>query len=325
MPTLSVSVVVPLFNERETLPTLHERIRAALAPIGVPFEVILVDDGSRDGSAAAIRDIVGGDPCTRAIILRRNFGKAAALAAGFEAARGDVIITMDADLQDDPAEIPRFLEQLENGFDLVSGWKRHRQDPFGKVVASRLFNLATRVLTGGSLHDINCGFKAYRREVVQDIRLYGELHRFIPALASARGFSVGELEVVHHPRRHGESKYRFHRYLRGLIDLVTVHFLMKFRTRPAHLFGGIGLLFLAAGAAISAYLAWLWFQGQGPIGTRPLFAFGLFLMIVGLQSATFGLLAEMVTHLVQRNRDTYVVRAQSGRGLPARDPAGELT
>lgn len=322
-PRRSVSVVIPVFNERESLQPLHERTRAALEAAGVPFEVILVDDGSRDGSAQVIQALAAGDARTRGILLRRNFGKAAALAAGFDVARGDVIVTLDADLQDDPAEIPRFLDRLDEGVDLVSGWKQHRRDPFGKVVASRIFNFATRLLTGVSLHDINCGFKAYRREVVEDIRLYGELHRFIPVLASARGFSVAELPVVHHPRAHGRSKYNFERYARGLIDLVTVLFLMKFRTRPAHLFGGLGLVFIAAGAAITAYLAWLWLRGEGPIGTRPLFALGLFLMIVGLQSATFGLLAEMVTHLVQRNRDTYVVRTEVGRGLPERDRAGE--
>jgi glycosyltransferase involved in cell wall biosynthesis len=313
--TNSVSVVIPVYNERESLVLLAGQVVSNLEQLALPFEVIFVDDGSRDGSRDAIWKLTEQDRRFRGIALRRNFGKAAALAAGFEASRGDIVITLDADLQDDPAEIPKFLKLIRDGNDVVSGWKRQRHDRWTRVLASRLFNATTRLLTGVPLHDMNCGFKAYRREALQGLKLYGELHRYIPALVSGAGFVVTEVAVMHHARPYGRSKYTIQRYVRGLIDLLTVLFLMRFRTRPAHLFGGIGLVFLMAGMAISVYMAWLWVSGVRPIGSRPLFALGLFLVIVGLQSTTFGLLAEMLTNLFHRNEDTYAVMAAAGEGL----------
>jgi glycosyltransferase involved in cell wall biosynthesis len=235
--------------------------------------------------------------------LRRNFGKATALQAGFQIARGSVIITMDADLQDDPAEIPRFLAALEQGADLVSGWKRNRQDPITKTLPSKLFNFMTSFLTGIKLRDFNCGFKAYRREVVQSLDLYGELHRYIPVLAYANGFRIGEIAVTHHPRRFGKSKYSFERFLRGAFDLLTVLFLGNFKRRPLHLFGFIGISLFGLGFTIDAYLSLLWLTGTSWIGNRPLLIFGTLLIIVGVQVLIFGLLAEMVTAATYRRSE----------------------
>jgi glycosyltransferase involved in cell wall biosynthesis len=235
--------------------------------------------------------------------LRRNFGKATALQAGFQVAKGAIIITMDADLQDDPVEIPRFLEALEDGVDLVSGWKQNRQDPLTKTLPSKLFNFATSLLTGIKLRDFNCGFKAYRREVVQSLDLYGELHRYIPVLAYANGFRIGESPVNHHRRSYGKSKYRFERFLRGAFDLITVLFLGTFKRRPLHLFGLIGIVLFGVGFAIDLYLSLLWLTGIAYIGNRPLLILGTLLIIVGVQVLIFGLLAEMVTAATYRRSE----------------------
>ena len=252
-----VSVVIPCYNEVGTLSELHARIRAEFAELGVAAEILFIDDGSTDGSREQLRALAGMDPDCRVITFRRNSGKAAALQVGFEAARGEYILTLDADLQDDPHEIPRFLEALQR-VDVVSGWKAHRHDPVGKTLPSRLFNATVRHVTGVQLHDMNCGFKGYRRAVLREVRLYGELHRFIPALAAARGFRIGELVVTHHARRSGVSKYGWERFLRGFFDLLTVRYITKYRFRPLHLFGSIAVgLFvfsLALGACLSLYL-----------------------------------------------------------------------
>ncbi|MGH2617853.1 MAG: glycosyltransferase family 2 protein, partial [Thermomicrobiales bacterium] len=227
-----LSVVVPAMNEEGNIPALHGAIAAVLEPAAIPFEIIFVDDGSTDGTWAAIEAIAARDRRVAGLRHRRNFGKARGLATGFSVASGDVVVTMDADLQDDPAEIPRFLDKLDEGFDLVSGWKQRRQDPLGKTLPSRVFNTTVRVVSGVRLHDFNCGFKAYRRDVLRDIRLYGELHRFTPVLAHAEGFRVGELPVRHHPRRWGSSKYGWSRLIKGFLDLLTVTFLTEYRQRP---------------------------------------------------------------------------------------------
>jgi glycosyltransferase involved in cell wall biosynthesis len=289
-----ISVVVPLLNEERSLETLYEEIAAALEPLDDPFEVVFVDDGSTDGSMDVLTRLNAETTNVVVVHLRRNFGKAAALQAGFLEASGDVVVTIDADLQDDPAEIPRLLAKLDEGFDLVSGWKEHRNDPLLRRVFSRIFNWTTRVVSGVRLHDVNCGLKAYRAEVLQGLRIYGELHRFIPILASYRGFRVAELPVNHRPRQHGSSRYGPERYLRGFFDLLSVTFMGRYRHRPLHLFGGVGLLMGAIGFIILLYLTMVWLWGHG-IGQRPLLTLGVLLLVVGIQFVSLGLLSELVT------------------------------
>ena len=306
-PKVEVSVVAPVLNERESLLELCRRIAAALA--GRSFEIILVDDGSDDGGFETMKELHAADPRVRAVRLLQNFGKSAALAAGFERARGEFIVTIDADLQDDPDEIPRLLAGLADA-DLVSGWKQDRRDPAGKRLSSKLANAVTSVLSGIRLHDMNCGFKAYRREVVANLRLYGDLHRFIPVLAGARGFKVVELPVRHHPRRHGRSKYGLGRMPRGFFDLLTALFLTQYARRPLHLFGGIGASLSLLGFAALAYLSVLWMLDKGPIGTRPLFLGGIMLLLLGAQLMSLGLVGELITHLTYRPGEQYLVREE---------------
>ncbi len=305
---LDVSVVVPVLDEADTVSELAARIAGVLDRAGRSFEVVFVDDGSRDATAARIKEANGLDPRVKLVRLRRNFGKAAALCAGFDVSRGRVVITMDGDLQDDPDEIPRFLAELEErDLDLVSGWKKVRRDPISKRLPSRLFNWVTRRLARVELHDFNCGFKAYRREVLEQIALYGELHRYIPVLASRKGFAVGEIPVVHHRRRHGATKYGWDRYYKGLLDLITVLFITKYTRRPLHLFGFIGLGCLTAGLAINLYLVVIWLQGEY-LSNRPLLLLGVLLMLLGIQVLTTGLIGEMITFKNFRRSDSYSVR-----------------
>ena len=305
---LDVSVVIPVLNEAESVEELGARVAAVLDSQGLSFEVIFVDDGSSDGTSKRVKRANEADPRIKLIRLRRNFGKAAALCAGFDLSRGSIVITMDGDLQDQPEEIPRFLAKLEEeDLDLVSGWKENRQDPVNKRLPSRLFNWATRKLAQIDLHDFNCGFKAYRREVLEQISLYGELHRYIPVLASRRGFTIGELSVVHNARRHGKSKYGWDRYYKGLLDLITVLFITKYTRRPLHLFGMIGLTALLAGTTINTYLMVLWFMGE-PLSFRPLLLLGVLLMLLGIQVLTTGLIGEMITFKSFRRTDTYSVK-----------------
>ncbi|MGE5234180.1 MAG: glycosyltransferase family 2 protein [Acidobacteriota bacterium] len=309
---LAVSVIVPVLNEADTVGELARRVAAVLDTRGVSFEIVFVDDGSNDGTPARVREAHEADPRVRLVRLRRNFGKAAALCAGFDFSSGAVIVTMDGDLQDDPQEIPRFLEALDSGgFDLVSGWKRRRRDPMSKRYPSRLYNWVTKRLARVDLHDFNCGFKAYRREVLEQIAIYGELHRYIPVLASRRGFRIGEIEVEHHPRRFGESKYGWDRFYKGLLDLITVLFITKYTRRPLHLFGAFGLLFLTGGFAIDLYLAILWFQGEA-LSNRPLLLLGVLLMLLGIQVLTTGLIGEMITFKNFNRTDSYSVKERIG-------------
>lgn len=289
-----ISVVVPLLNEEQSLEPLLGEISSALEERGEEFEVVFVDDGSTDGSLTILQRLH--DESTNVVVvhLRRNFGKAAALQAGFLEAQGDVIVTMDADLQDDPAEIPQLLAKLDEGFDLVSGWKTRRNDPWARRVFSRMFNWATGVVSGVKLHDVNCGLKAYRAEVLKGMRIYGELHRFIPVLAAYRGFRVAEIPVNHRARPYGSSRYGPERYLRGFFDLLSVTFMGRYRHRPLHLFGGVGLLMGAIGFVILVYLTMLKIWGEA-IGHRPLLALGGLLVVVGIQLVSLGLLSEMVT------------------------------
>jgi glycosyltransferase involved in cell wall biosynthesis len=289
-----ISVVVPLLNEEHSLETLYREIGDALEPLGHEFEVVFVDDGSTDGSISVLSRLHDEHANVVVVRLRRNFGKAAALQAGFLEARGDIVVTIDADLQDDPAEIPKLLAKLDEGFDLVSGWKTRRNDPVARRVFSRVFNWTTGVISGVRLHDVNCGLKAYRADVLQGMRLYGELHRFIPVLAAYRGYRIAEIPVNHRPRQHGRSRYGPERYLRGFFDLLSVTFMGRYRYRPLHLFGGLGLLMGAVGFVVLLYLSVLWFWGHG-IGGRPLFFLGVLLVVVGIQLVSLGLLSELIT------------------------------
>ena len=289
-----LSVVVPLLNEEATLEPLYRELEAALAPAGLDWEVVFVDDGSTDGSCRELVRLHAAHLNNRVVRLRRNFGKAAALAAGVEVAAGEVIVTMDADLQDDPAEIPNLLTKLDDGFDIVSGWKCDRHDPFVRRFVSRIYNTATRLATGVKLHDMNCGLKVYRAEVFQHVRLYGERHRFVPVLAHHLGFSVAELPVNHRPRTNGHSRFGIERYLRAPFDLLTIVFMGRYRHRPLHLFGGVGVIAALAGVAILGYLTVDKIGGSG-IGGRPLLLLGVLLVVVGVQFLSLGLIGEMLT------------------------------
>jgi glycosyltransferase involved in cell wall biosynthesis len=289
-----ISVVVPVHNEERSVALLYDELRSALEPLGTPWEAIFVDDGSSDGSFAALTRLHNAADNVRVVRLRRNFGKAAALVAGFDQAQGETVVTIDGDLQDDPAEIPRLLAKLDEGFDLVTGWKTHRRDPLSRRILSRIFNRVTSAFSGVHLHDMNCGLKAYRAEVVHGLRLYGELHRFIPVLAHYRGFRIAELPVNHRPREHGRSRYGVERYLRGFLDLLTVSFIGRYRHRPLHLFGGLGLILGAFGTAILVYLTVLKALGNA-IGHRPLLLLGVLLLVIGMQFFSLGLISEMIT------------------------------
>jgi dolichol-phosphate mannosyltransferase len=290
----ALSVVVPLLNEQATLEPLYRELQAALAPIGIEWEVVFVDDGSTDGSYRELVRLHAAHLNVRVVRLRRNFGKAAALAAGIEEATGEFIVTLDADLQDDPAEIPNLLATLDDGFDVVSGWKCDRRDPFVRRFVSRIYNTATRLATGVKLHDMNCGLKAYRAEVFEHVRLYGERHRFVPVLAHHLGFSVTEVPVNHRARANGHSRFGIERYLRAPFDLLTIVFMGRYRYRPLHLFGGVGLTASLSGMAILGYLTVLKAGGAG-IGGRPLLLLGVLLVVVGIQFLSLGLIGEMLT------------------------------
>lgn len=299
MPNLTI--VVPAMNEEDSLRTLHERLIDVGRRADQRLEIIFVDDGSTDGTWAAIKSLAEANPRTRAIRLRRNFGKAAALSAGFSIARGDIVITMDADLQDDPEEIPRFLQALDQqSLDVVSGWKRVRHDPWHKVLPSRVFNAMVSRLTGVRLHDHNCGFKAYRKEVLAEVDLYGERHRFIPVLAAARGWRVGEIEVLHHPRVHGHSKYGLSRLGKGFLDLMSIYLLTGYARRPLHLIGSAGLMCFAAGSIGMVYLSVLWVLtrvGEGErvhLHEKAVFYYCILAILLGAQCVLAGLISELI-------------------------------
>jgi dolichol-phosphate mannosyltransferase len=297
-----ISVVVPVYNEERSVALLFEELQAALDPLDTSWEAVYVDDGSTDGTFAALTRLHAQNDNVRVVRLRRNFGKSAALGAGFDHACGDVIVTIDGDLQDDPAEIPHLLAKLDEGFDLVSGWKAKRRDPLTRRACSRVFNGAVGLVSGVHLHDMNCGLKAYRASVVRGLPLYGELHRFLPVLANQRGFRIAELPVNHRPRAHGRSRYGPERYLRGFFDLLTVSFIGRYRHRPLHLFGGLGLLTMIGGAVCLVYLTLLKAEGHA-IGNRPLLILGVLLVVVGIQLLSIGLIGEMITSLHEERAD----------------------
>jgi glycosyltransferase involved in cell wall biosynthesis len=297
-----ISVVVPVFNEERSVALLLDELQAALDPLEETWEVVFCDDGSIDGTFAALTRLYARHENVRVVRLRRNFGKAAALAAGFRQAHGGVIVTIDGDLQDDPSEIPRLLVKLDEGFDLVSGWKAKRHDSLTRRICSRIFNAAVGLVSGVRLHDMNCGLKAYRASVVRGLPLYGELHRFLPVLAYQRGFRIAEVPVNHRPRTHGRSRYGVERYLRGFFDLLSVSFIGRYRHRPLHLFGGLGLVTMTAGIAALLYLTVLKIEGRA-IGSRPLLILGVLLVVVGIQLLSLGLIGEMITSLHEERVD----------------------
>lgn len=309
-----LSIVIPVYNEVESLDALHAELNEVARQHGYELDILFVDDGSSDGSWQAIERLAASDSRVRGIRFRRNFGKAAALSAGFGAALGDLVMTLDADLQDDPHEIPRFLEAIANDLDVVSGWKQVRHDPWHKVLPSRIFNGMVSWLTGVRLHDHNCGMKCYRREVLAEVRLYGELHRFVPVLAHARGFRVGELTINHRARRFGQSKYGVRRFVKGFLDLLTVKFLTGFGQRPQHLLGTVGLCCFLAGFAGLVYLSAYWIVGQLwpspehlPLHQRPAVLYSLGALLLGGQLMSIGFLAELIIAYQGRDADTYSI------------------
>ncbi len=292
---LKISVVIPLLNEEESLVELSEKLEKHLTLVAKSlWEVIFVDDGSSDQSYSIITGLNKSDKRFKAIRFRRNYGKSAALSVGFERASGDIIITMDADLQDDPAEIPNLVSKIEQGYDLVSGWKMKRYDPISKTLPSKLFNRVTSLASGIKLHDFNCGLKAYRRDCAKSLHVYGEMHRFLPALAHQDGFLVTEIVVQHHPRKHGHSKFGTARFFNGFFDLITVVFVTRFFKKPLHLFGLFGFLSVFCGLAIDGYLLVEWLLGNTYLSNRPLAIFGLVLIVVGIQFISMGLIGEMI-------------------------------
>lgn len=292
---MDLSIVVPAFEEAASLPDLAAELHAVCQQEGWTYEVWMVDDGSRDDTWATIAQLHADNPRVAGIRLRRNYGKSAALEAGFARARGRYVATLDADLQDDPHELPALIATLQEGYDLVSGWKRERRDPLSKTLPSRFFNRVTRIVSGLPLHDFNCGLKVYRREVVQHITLYGELHRYIPLLAKWEGFDrITEQEVQHRPRQHGRTKFGLERFIRGFLDLISVVFLTRFAARPMHFFGGVGTLSFLVGVFISLYLTLDKIIYGSFIGDRPLLLLGLLMILFGAQMFTTGLLGEMI-------------------------------
>jgi glycosyltransferase involved in cell wall biosynthesis len=300
------SIVVPLYNEEKGLAELYNRIVLTMQSLSDSFEVIFADDGSTDNSFSVLKGLHEKDNRLKVVRFRKNFGKAAALTAGFNKAKGEIIITLDADLQDLPEEIPALLKTMDEGYDLVSGWKSNRKDSFSKRVASRLFNFVTAFYTGVNIHDFNCGFKCYRREVIEELELYGELYRYIPALANWKGFKVGEVKVDHHPRVHGKSKYGSERFLRGFFDLLTVIMLTKYPEKPLHFFGLLGTILSLAGLAINIYMAVLRISGKW-ISNRPILLLGILLLILGVQFIFFGLIGELIV-FSSRKEISYTIK-----------------
>jgi glycosyltransferase involved in cell wall biosynthesis len=314
-----LSVVIPVFNEEGSLDELHLQLIKVAEDRGYDLDVVFVDDGSTDRSWQIIEQLADRNANVRGIRFRRNFGKAAALSAGFAAVRGEMVMTLDADLQDDPAEIPNFLEEMDQGFDVVSGWKQVRHDPWHKVWPSRVFNWMVSRLTGVALHDHNCGMKCYRREIFDEVRLYGELHRFVPVLAAARGYRVGERVIKHRPRQFGQSKYGFTRFVKGFLDLLTVKFLTGFGQRPQHILGTVGLVSFLLGALGMTYLAFYWLVSQLfpglellPLHQRPAVIYSVGMLLLGGQLISIGFLGELIIAYHQHGMDNYSIAERTG-------------
>ena len=311
-----VSVVIPVFNEEGNLAALHQELTAALDPFGKRYEILFIDDGSTDASFALLKSIYHRDEHVRVVRFRKNFGQTSALAAGFAEARAPVIVTLDADLQNDPQDIPRLVERLDAGFDMVCGWRKDRKDPFlGRRLPSQVANWLISVTTGVHLHDYGCTLKAFRSEVVKNLQLYGEMHRFIPAVASGFGVAIDEMVVGHRPRSAGQSKYGISRTVRVILDLITVKFLLDFSHRPLQVFGLAGLSMGAIGFALGAYLTWVKFVLGQPIGGRPLLLLSALLMVFGVQLVSLGLIGELQARTYHENRSAppYAIREKLDR------------
>lgn len=307
-----LSIVIPLLDEHESIPALYQNVVREMRMMNCSYEIIFIDDGSTDGSFDIISKLRENDECVKGLRLRRNFGKSLALNEAFRRVSGDILITMDADLQDDPQEIPRLIAKINDGYDLVSGWKKIRKDPaLSKNLPSKMFNMIVRWGSGLKLHDFNCGLKAYRLPVVGKLHLYGEMHRFIPVLAHAQGYRVTEIPVKHHSRKFGESKFGVTRFTHGFFDFLTVVFLTKFLKRPMHFFGGLGTLISTIGVIICTYLTYLWLAGE-VIGNRPLLTLGVLFIIVGVQMVTTGLVAEMLNYNNRKNDVGEIVQEYLG-------------
>jgi glycosyltransferase involved in cell wall biosynthesis len=318
----AISVVIPLFNEEPNLVELKARLDAVLPSVAGTYEILFVDDGSRDGSYGTLRQLYEQDPKhVRIVRFRRNFGKSAALAAGFDNARHAVVLTMDADLQDLPEEIPKLVERLERGADLVSAWRLNRNDPLGKRLPSKVYNLVTRFMTGVNLHDFNCGFKAYRRSVLDELQVYGERHRYIPVLASYRGFRIVEVPVQHARRKRGKSKFGYERYLGGFFSLLTVILLTRYTNKPLHFFGFVGVATFTVGFVIDLYLTYRWAFRREALSDRPILMAGTMLIIIGVQFLFFGLLAEMIAFSWRRDRDYSIVEVVEATAVDVAAPA----
>ena len=320
-----LSAVIPVLNEADSMPDLYGELTDVAKEHGYELEIVFVDDGSTDGSWAEIERLAAADARVRGVRFRRNFGKAAALSAGFAAARGEVVVTLDADLQDDPREIPRFLAEIDKGLDCISGWKQVRHDPWHKVGPSRVFNWLVGALTGVRLHDHNCGFKCYRREIFDEVRLYGELHRFVPVLAAARGWKIGEIVVNHRPRKFGRSKYGVTRIVKGFLDLLTVYFLTGFEQRPQHLLGTLGIGAFAVGLMGLTYLTITWLLANltdwntqfpnwqfKPLHERPAVLYSIGMLLLGAQFISMGFLAELFTAYYGRTAIPYSIKQRAG-------------
>lgn len=306
---IKLSIIVPLYNEEESIPQLAEEIRDAVKKLSLEYELIFIDDGSKDGSFKQIISLASSDSRIKCLRFRRNYGKAAALSEGFKEANGELVVTMDSDLQDDPSEIGALIDKINEGFDVVSGWKKSRKDPWSKKLPSKLFNLVTGIMSGIRIHDFNCGLKIYKADVIKTISVYGEMHRYIPVLAKLAGFSVTEVVVNHRARLYGKTKFGAGRFLKGFLDLVTVIFLGKYNRNPLHFFGKIGTIMLTAGFIINLYLTIQWVGGIW-IGNRPILFLGVLLMIVGIQFISLGLLAEMITS--RGNESNYSISERIG-------------
>jgi glycosyltransferase involved in cell wall biosynthesis len=310
-PTFDISIVIPVYNEAQSLPPLHAELDAILKASGKSYEIIAVDDGSRDDSLQVLKQLVEADPCLVIVSLRRNFGQTAAFAAGFDQARGEIVITIDADGQNDPADIPRLLDKIAEGYDIVSGWRQNRKEPlFTRKIPSRVANAIITSNTGISLHDSGCSLKAYRYEVIKNVKLYGDMHRFIPAFSSWMGVKVAEVPVKDRARQFGTSKYGFSRTFRVFLDLFTLSFLLSFQGKPMRLFGGMGIATGAIGVLILAYLAFIRIAEGASLGNRPILWLGVMLVILGVQFLFFGLLAEMQmrTYYESQGKSIYMVR-----------------
>lgn len=309
--SVKISIVIPSYNEQESLEELCRTTVSVLEKLNSQFEIIFVDDGSTDDSLEIMRKIYESDRRIKIIQFRKNYGKSAALSAGFAASNGDIVVTMDADLQDDPTEIPNLVAKLNEGYELVSGWKKIRHDPLTKRITSKIYNILTSFFGGIRLHDFNCGLKAYRSEVVKSIRVYGDQHRYIPVLAHSEGFRVTELPVKHHTRKYGKTKFGLSRFTHGAFDLITVTYLTRYRKRPLHLFGFLGMISFVLGTIISGVLTYQRIFEDKFLSNRPLLFLGILLIIVGVQFFSIGLLGEMLSS-ASKDTDSYVVRERLG-------------